>query len=88
MTYSNSCALDASCRREFEKVCFASSGIIPSQSCIRAKYSVVWRFATSIPYASPSTPRKREFVVLIIVHAQDSVILNDGSLPELGSVLL
>ena len=24
---------DVSCRREFEKVCFASSGIIPSQSC-------------------------------------------------------
>ena len=44
------------CRREFEKVSFASSGIIPSQSCIRAKYSVVWRFATSILYVYPSTP--------------------------------
>ena len=26
--------------------------------------------------------------VQILVHAQDSYILNDGSLPELGSVLL
>ena len=42
--------IDVSCRREFEKVCFCSSGIIPSQSCIRAKYSVVWRLATFILY--------------------------------------
>ena len=53
---SNSCALDASCRHEFEKACFTSYGIIPSQSCIRAKYSVVRRLATSIPYVYPSTP--------------------------------
>ena len=33
-TSSNSHALDVSCRREFEKVCFASSGIIPSQLCM------------------------------------------------------
>ena len=52
VTSSNSCAFEASCRREFEKVCFASSGIIPSQSCIRAKYSVVRRLATSILYGS------------------------------------
>ena len=52
VTYSNSCALDASCRREFEKVCFASSGIIPSQSCICAKYTAVWRLATFILYVS------------------------------------
>ena len=52
VTYSNSCALDASCRREFEKVCFASSGIIPIQSCICAKYTVVWRLATFILYVS------------------------------------
>ena len=42
VTSPNSCASDASCRHEFEKVCFASSGIIPNQSCIRVKYSVVW----------------------------------------------
>ena len=47
---SNSCAFDASCRREFEKVNVASSGIIPNRSCIRAKYSVVWRLATSVLY--------------------------------------
>ena len=50
VTSSNSYAFGASCRRGFEKVSFASSGIIPSQSCIRAKYSVVWRLATFIPY--------------------------------------
>ena len=32
VTSSNSRAYDASCRRESKKVCFASSGIIPSQS--------------------------------------------------------
>ena len=31
--FLSSCAFDATCRREFEKACFASSGIIPSQSC-------------------------------------------------------
>ena len=56
MTSSSSCAFDASCRRGFEKVNVVSFGIIPSQSCIRAKYSVVWRFATSILYVYPSTP--------------------------------
>ena len=45
-------AFGESCRREFEKVSFASSGIIPSQSCTRAKYSVVWRLATFILYVS------------------------------------
>ena len=34
VTFFNSHAFDVSCRREFEKVSFASSGIIPSQSCI------------------------------------------------------
>jgi hypothetical protein len=34
VTTPKSCAFDASCRREFEKVCFASIGIIPSQSCM------------------------------------------------------
>ena len=48
--FPNTRAFGESCRREFEKVSFASSGIIPSQSCIRAKYSVVWRLATFIPY--------------------------------------
>ena len=57
VTFSNIRAFGASCRRGFEKVCFASSGIIPSQSCIRAKYSVVRRLATSIPSVYPSTPR-------------------------------
>ena len=52
VTSSSSRAYDASCRRELEKVCFASSGIIPSQSCIRAKYSLVWRLATFILYES------------------------------------
>ena len=52
VTSSNSCAFGASCRRGFEKVNVASYGIIPSQSCIRAKYSVVWRLATFIPYVS------------------------------------
>ena len=56
VTSSYTRAFGESCRREFEKVSFASSGIIPSQSCIRAKYSVVWRFATSILYVYPSTP--------------------------------
>ena len=56
VTSSNSRAFDVSCRREFEKACFASSGIIPSQSCIRAKYSVVRRLATSILYVFRSTP--------------------------------
>ena len=52
VTSSSSRAYDASCRRELEKVCFASSGIIPSQSCIRAKYSLVWRLATFNLYES------------------------------------
>ena len=56
VTSSYTRAFGESCRRGFEKVSFASSGIIPSQSCIRAKYSVVWRFATSILYVYPSTP--------------------------------
>ena len=56
VTSFNSCASDASCRRGFEKVNVVSFGIIPNQSCIRAKYSVVWRFATSILYVYPSTP--------------------------------
>ena len=43
---------DVSCRREFEKVCFCPFGIIPNQSCTRAKYSVVWRLATFILYVS------------------------------------
>ena len=52
VSFSNSCAIDASCRHEFEKVSFASFGIIPNQSCTRAKYSVVWRLATFILYVS------------------------------------
>ena len=52
VTSFNSCASDASCRRGFEKVNAVSFGIIPNQSCIRAKYSVVWRLATFIPYVS------------------------------------
>ena len=48
----NSCASDASCRRGFEKVNVIFFGIIPNQSCIRAKYSVVRRLATSILYGS------------------------------------
>ena len=56
VTSLDSRAFDVRCRREFKKVCFTSFGIIPSQSCIRAKYSVVWRFATSILYVYPSTP--------------------------------
>ena len=32
--------------------------------------------------------KEKEFVVLILVHAKYSVILDDGSQPELGSVLL
>ena len=52
VTSSYTRAFGESCRREFEKVSFASSGIIPSQSCIRAKYSVVWRLATFILYES------------------------------------
>ena len=50
VTSSNTCAFDASCRREFEKVNAASSGTIPSQSCDCAKYYVVWRLATFILY--------------------------------------
>ena len=34
VTSLDSHAFDVSCRREFEKVCFTSSGIIPSQSCM------------------------------------------------------
>ena len=34
VTSSSSRAYDASCRHELEKVCLASSGIIPSQSCM------------------------------------------------------
>ena len=56
VTSSYTRAFGESCRRGFEKVSFASSGIIPSQSCIRAKYSVVWRLATFILYVYPSTP--------------------------------
>ena len=52
VTSSNSRAYDASCRREFEKDCFVSFGIIPNQSCTRAKYSVVWRLATLNLYVS------------------------------------
>jgi len=52
VTSFNSCAFDASCRRGFEKVNVVSFGIIPNQSCIRAKYSVVRRLATSILYGS------------------------------------
>ena len=52
VTSSSSRSFKASCRHEFGKVCLAFSGIIPSQSCIRAKYSVVWRVATFILYES------------------------------------
>ena len=38
---SNSCALDASFHHEFEKACFTSSGIIPSQSCT-CEVFLVW----------------------------------------------
>ena len=34
LTFFDSCAFGASCRREFEKDCFISSGTIPSQSCM------------------------------------------------------
>ena len=94
VTSSYTRAFGESCRREFEKVSFASSGIIPSQSCTCAKYSMVWRFATFILYVSLAHQATDWFVqgkgvdVQILVHAQDSYILNDGSLPELGSVLL
>ena len=96
VTSFNSCASDASCRRGFEKVNVASSGIIASQSCTRAKYSVVWRLATFIPYVYPSTPshwlicsRRRS----IFIRANPDLwknfdILADGSQPELDSVLL
>ena len=52
VTSSYTRAFGESCRRELEKDCFVSFGIIPNQSCIRAKYSVVWRLATSILYVS------------------------------------
>ena len=41
VTSFNSCASDASCRRGFEKVNVAFFGIIPNQSCTRAKNAVV-----------------------------------------------
>ena len=46
VTTSDSRAFGESCRHEFKKVSFASAGIIPSQSCTCAKYSMVWRLAT------------------------------------------
>ena len=41
VTSFNSCASDARCRRGFEKVNVALFGIIPNQSCTRAKNAVV-----------------------------------------------
>ena len=93
VTSSYTRAFGESCRREFEKVSSASSGIIPSQSYTCAKYSVVWRLATFILYVSLAHQATDWFVqgkgvaVQILVPAQDSYILNDGSQPELGSVL-
>ena len=55
---------------------------------------MVWRLATFIPYVSLAHQatdwllKEKEFVVLILDHAQDFDILVDGSPPELGSVLL
>ena len=94
VTSSNSCASDVSCRHEFEEDCFVSFGIIPNQSCIRAKYSVVRRLATFVLYVSLVHQATDWFVqgkgvgVLILDYAQDSNILDGGSPPELGSVLL
>ena len=58
--------------------------------------SILWsdRLIIFIPYVSLAHQATDWFVqgkgvaVQILVHAQDSYILNDGSLPELGSVLL
>lgn len=90
VTSSNSCAFGASCRREFEKDCFVSSGTIPSQLCMCE--CILWfgRLITSTPYVFPSTPshwliclKKRSFWVLTLkepkVHAQDFALHNDGS---------
>ena len=98
VTSFNSCASDASCRRGFEKVNVVSFGIIPNQSCIRAKYSVVWRFATSMLYVYPSTPShwlscskikesvQGELFGLPRVETLMSLMMVPP--PELGSVLL
>ena len=58
VTSSCTRAFGENCRRGFEKVSFASSGIIRSQSCTRAKYSVVWR-RNLHSIGVPSTPSHR-----------------------------
>ena len=87
-------AFGESCRREFEKVSFASSGIIPSQSCIRAMYSVVWRLATSIPYVYPSTPshwltcsRRRSSFIRANHMTYATTSLSTVMVPHLNSVV-
>ena len=93
VTTSDSRAFGESCRREFEKVSFASSGIIPSYHA----WSILWfdRLIIFIPYASLAHQATNWFVLGegVLLRANPGLIknfdiLDDGSQPELGSALL
>ena len=94
VTSSYTRAFGESCRREFEKVSFASSGIIPiSHAYVR---SILWsgdlqpsfHMYTLAHQATDWFVQGKGVDVLILGHAQDFNILDYGSPPELGSVLL
>ena len=79
----------------FEKVSFASSGIIPSQSCICAKYSMVWRLATFVPYVSLAhqatnwlnCSRRRSFFIRANHMTYARTSLSAMTVPHLNSVV-
>ena len=81
VTSSNSCALGASCRREFEKVCFCFLWYHP-KSVMHVR-SIHWfvRLATFVLYVSLAHQaidwffQGKGVVVQILGHAQDFVIV-------------
>ena len=94
VTFSNSRALGVSCRRGSEKDCFCFLWNHPKSVMHVRSIHLIVRLATSILYVSLARQatdllvQGKGVVVLILGHAQDFVTLDDGSQPELDSVLL
>ena len=91
MTSSSPCAFDGSCRRGFEKVNVVFFWIIPNQSCICAKYSVVLRLATFILYVSLAHQatdwlfKEKKFLLKSIPYAR--ILISSLMVPLLNSVV-
>ena len=91
VTSSHSCAFDASCRRECERVSFASSGIIPNQSCM-CKVFCGLETCNLHSICIPSTPshwlncsRRRSSFLRIMTYVRTS--LSSLMVPLLNSVV-